>query len=445
MSAVTVTTAKELVEEAKSLFAGARALLGNKDCNAEDAEKAYRMMDDAKTIKARALALEEIEKAKIDALDLGAKNNAPEDGGHKAEKPAEFADWPDYLQACWKAYNPKIKEPMDRRLEPLRWASWKDLDPKDREAKDMSGATGALGGFLIPAEFRATLMSVAAERSIVRNRATIIRMARRQVDIPVLDQTGTTAGQPHWFGGMHFYWAEEASEKTTTEPNFRQISLVARKLIGLTHASDELVDDSAISLGDFLSGPLGFAGGIAWMEDYAFLRGTGAGQPLGILNAGATIIEGRAAAGAIGFDDICDMLEHALPGGRFVWVVTQSAMSSILQMNGPAGNASYIWVPNARDGMPGMLMGYPVIWSEKLPTLGNQGDILLADMSYYLLGDRQSTTIDTTQFARWVYDQTSWRVVHRVDGQPWLSTWLTLQDGSSTVSPFVILGDAVGS
>ena len=143
-------------------------------------------------------------------------------------------------------------------------------------------------GFLVPIEQQNVLQGVMGEGSLIRGRATRIPMARRQINLPVLDQTGTTAGVPHWFGGMRFYWAEEASQKTESDANFRQVSLVAHKLIGYTRASDELVEDSAISLDAFLSGPLGFAGGMSWMEDFAFLQGTGAGQPLGVINAGAT-------------------------------------------------------------------------------------------------------------------------------------------------------------
>jgi HK97 family phage major capsid protein len=181
------------------------------------------------------------------------------------------------------------------------------------------------------------------------------------------------------------------------------------------------------------------------MEDYAFFQGTGAGQPLGVINAGATIVEGRAAAGAIGFDDLADMMEDFLPSGNGLWTITQSAMSELIQLNGPAGNPSYIWQPNARDGVPGFILGFPVIWTEKLPLIGNQGDVVLADWRYYLLGDRQATTVESTQFDFWRYDQTSWRAVHRVDGQPWLSTPLTYQDGTTQVSPFVILGAVAGS
>jgi hypothetical protein len=33
----------------------------------------------------------------------------------------------------------------------------------------------------------------------------------------------------------------------------------------------------------------------------------------------------------------------------------------------------------------------------------------------------------------------TWRFVQRVDGRPWLDNVITLQDGSTTVSPFVVL------
>jgi HK97 family phage major capsid protein len=82
----------------------------------------------------------------------------------------------------------------------------------------------------------------------------------------------------------------------------------------------------------------------------------------------------------------------------------------------------------------------PVVWTEKLPREGTAGDVLLADWSYYLVGDRQATTVDTSIHNKFEYDKTTWRVVHRVDGRPWLSSPLTLADGTSTVSPFVILG-----
>ena len=128
-----------------------------------------------------------------------------------------------------------------------------------------------------------------------------------------------------------------------------------------------------------------------------------------------------------------------MQGGRGVWHIHQSAMSNIMQITGPAGNAAYMFMQNARDAMPGTLFGMPVFWSEKVPRVGTAGDVLLANWPYYLVGDRKQTTMESTNVERFQYDQTSWRCVHRVAGQPWLSAPLTLFDGTSQLSPFVYL------
>lgn len=421
---------KEKLACATALFAEAKAILTNEDATAEEKATVEGRLEEAKSLKAEGLQLKEIEMSAVELDAIVEKAR-----GEVEEQPAvggsEFKTFGAMLQAVRGWAKLGIKD------ERLRW--YNDRDGVVTEAKDLVEAVGALGGFLVPPEYIDQLYSIIAEDNFIRQRATIIPMRRRQINIPILDQTGTTAGVPHWFGGMVFYWAEEATEKTESDPEFRQIELVAHKLIGYTRAADELVEDSAISLDAFLTGEMGFTGGARWMEEYAFLQGTGAGQPLGVINAGATISVPRAADGAIGFSDLADMMENFLPTGRGVWIITQSAMSDLIQLSGPAGNASYIWQPNARDGIPGYLLGYPVIWSEKVPRIGEPGDVVLADWRYYLIGDRKAITIESTQFDRWRYDETSWRLVHRVDGQPWLSQPLTYSDGTTQISPFVIL------
>src|SRR3990167_4074270 len=366
MSTVTLPqpqTARDKLGAAHQLFLDAKAIIANAASTDEEKARIVTMIADARALKAQAVQLQEIEQSGVEQLIAEMQRKHPDAPLSRSE----FKEWGSFLVEIWRADNPKIKSAPDPRLRFFTDPDEKPRPWEQRDRKDMSEASGAAGGYLVPTEFLAQLQAAVAERSIVRSRATVIPMRRRQLDIPVLDQTGAAAGVPHWFGGMRFYWAEEATAKTESDASFRQASLVAHKLIGYTRVSDELLDDAAISLAAFFSGPLGMAGGIAWMEDYAFLRGTGAGQPLGVLNAGATIVEPRAAAGAIGFDDLADMMEDFLPSGKGVWVVTQSAMSELIQLNGPAGNPSYIWQPNARDGVPGSLLGFPVIWSEKLP------------------------------------------------------------------------------
>ena len=450
---------REQLAEAHKLFEEVKAVLENPDATAEEKANVEQKHTEAKRLKSEGLQLKEIamsaaelavemEQAATEAkakADVEAKAEAEREtksswtSKGQSNSPGEFKEWSNFLQCVWRAQHtdPTLRyhDPRLTRLKELT------VPGQPQEGKQMVEDIGASGGFLVPTEFLAQLQAVLGEESIVRPRATIIRMRRRQIDIPVLDQTGTTSGRPHWFGGMIAYWEEEAALKDITTAEFRKIALVAHKLIMYTRSSNELLDDSAISLADFLTGPMGFSGCINWNEDYAFLQGTGAGQPLGVIPAGATITVPRAAQLAIGFADLANMMESFLPSGRGVWIITQSAMADLIQMSGPAGNASYIWQPNARDGVPGSILGFPVIWSEKVPVIGTAGDVVLADWKYYLVGDREATTIDTTEYDYWRYDQTSWRAVHRVDGQPWLSQELTYADGATTVSPFVILGD----
>jgi HK97 family phage major capsid protein len=416
---------REKKERAASLIADIRAIHENTERSAEDNEKAEVMLGEVKKLT---LEIQEAQRLEAAAAELEAVDAKASAGG-------EFKSPGEFYAGVFDAY---INRKQDPRLRYMQEDS-----KGGHEIKQMVENVGASGGFLVPPEFLANLQAVQAENAIVRPRATIIRMRRRQVDIPVLDQTGTTASQPHWFGGMLAYWGEEAAEKDLTTAKFRKVSLVAHKLIMYTRASDELLSDAAVSLEDFLAGPMGFAGAIQWYEDYAFINGTGAGQPLGVINAGATITVARTAAvPPFQYVDASAMMQSFLPSGRGVWIISQSLMSYVIEMNGPAGNPSYVWQPNARDGIPGYLLGFPVIWSEKVPLTGMtvNGDVILADWRYYLIGDRQATTVESTKYDKWAYDQTSWRAVHRVDGQPWLSAPLTYQDGTSQVSPFVILG-----
>jgi len=420
---------KAMIAEAKGLYEQCRAILQSDEPTAEDIEKVPRMRERAEELKARLLQMDEIEAA------AAAIANVPQ--APLAQTPNvkdNFETFGGFLHAAWKGMNPRFaKEPFHGAL---RW--YDEVKDVIVDTKVMVESVGASGGFLVPPEHRTDLQSAIGEMAIVRPRAQIIRMARRQVTMPVLDQTGTTAGRTHWHGGLVFYWTEEAASKTASDASFRDLSLVAHKLIGYTQASDELVSDSAISLEDFFRGPMGYAGGVAWTEDYAFLRGTGAGQPLGIINAGATITVNRTATMDVQYGDLTDMLMNFMPNRMGVWIISQSCMARLLEEEDTAGNL--IW-GDMSTGRPNTLLGMPVVFSEKVPTLGTAGDVVLADFSYYVIGDRQATTIESTQYDAWSQDKTSWRVVHRVDGKPWMSAPFTLSDGTSQVSPFVILGD----
>jgi HK97 family phage major capsid protein len=257
-----------------------------------------------------------------------------------------------------------------------------------------------------------------------------------------LQQSEVVAGGFNWFGGVVTYYTEEAGQMQESQPNFRQITLTAHKMTAYSVASDELLDDSAVSIQDFLMGDRGFPGAIVHQADYDYLRGDGVGKPQGVIGADCTIVHARGTANQVNYEDLTAMLSKAMPNSSLVWVISQTAMNELLTLQGPTGNPVYLWA-NAVSGAPASLLGYPVIWSDKSPALGDEGDVLLAAFSYYLIGDRQAITMDVSTEEYFRTNQVSWRANFRHDGKPWLKAPFSYGRGEELgqLSPFVVLGD----
>lgn len=311
---------------------------------------------------------------------------------------------------------------------------------KDRtnpKLKALAEGTDSAGGFLVPEEFRATLLAKSLERSVVRPFATTIPMASDTLNIPKVVETSHAS---HLYGGIIAYWLEEAGTKTATEPVFGQVKLIAKKLTGYTYASDELLADSAIALEALLAQQFGAA--IGWYEDLAFLRGNGVGQPLGVFNSGAIIQPTRATANLVALADLANIMARMYPdslyGRNTLWILSPAVLAQLIQLVATC----VAWLPNSSGiagRIPATIMGMPFMVTEKVPTLGTTGDIGLYDLSYYLIGDRQDLRIDTSIHVRFTTDETAWRFVERVDGQPWVDAAFTPYNAGNTLSPFVQL------
>jgi len=443
------TQVQELQLEAKAHWDKALALASKDqaEVTGEEREQFVKLCDEAKALEKRAADISQIIQAQASLAQQIAASPTLNTGG-PAKTVKSFESIGMMAKAIHAAKFKGIRDPrlgefwmekgetqVPEQGEGVQWAS---------EQKDLVENIGASGGFLVPLQQMTTVLQVPGPTAVVRPRATIVPMTARQIQWPVLDQTTTTSGRPHWYGGVLAYWTEEGEYKDETQPSFRQINLVAHKLVTYTEASDELLADSAQSLEALLASL--YRGAITWYEEEAFINGTGAGQPLGVVQpaCAATIAVARAVAGAIGLNDLVNMLE-AFHGSDGIWLCNRRGLSNLMLLNGPAANPSYVFMPSARDAMPSTLFGYPLFFNEHCPALGTRGDIILADWRMYLVGDRQAFTIDASKHYRFRYDLTSWRGVHRVDGQPWLSAPLTWSDGLTQTSPFVVLDSAVAT
>jgi len=308
--------------------------------------------------------------------------------------------------------------------------------------KDLGTTTGAAGGFLMPTDFADTLMSVPADNVVVRPRAYIQPMRSKVCEVPVIDaSTAPTAGNTAAYGGLKMTWADDNTDRTENDPAFKQIRLEAHDLGGYLEASNSLIEDSAEPLEALLKRL--FRGAVDWYEDYAFLRGSGAGQPLGIVNAAALISVTRSGASAFSLADAANMYARLLPGANpssVCWAVHPYQMGRLIAMVSSSTGGQLAWMPEGVRMSPRlMLLGFPVIPTEKLPAPNTAGDVLLADCGQYIIGDRKQIEIAYSPHAAFKKNQGAWRIVCRVDGQPWMRAAMTLSDTTSTVSPFVTL------
>ena len=358
------------------------------------------------------------------------------------EKADQFKSGGEFLKAVRKArshqeFDPRLTFMDDKGNITTRAA---------KTAGHMEIGDDSQGGFLVPEVYQNVLYELALEGAVVRpNGATVLPMTTDSLKIPYINDTSHASNV---YGGCSVVWTAEAAEKTASKPTFGQMELTPHKLAGMTYASNELIDDSMLALGGLIARMFGTSMG--YFEDDAFLTGTGAGQPLGIMNCGCTINNYRETAARVTYQDLVEMWARLLPGshGTAVWVMNPEVLRELMQIGAGVGAAAraagmnLIWINRnmgAASPIPGTIFGRPFFISEKMSALGTAGDIGLYDMKYYLIGDRQRVTIDASTHLRFDYDETAWRFVLRVAGQCWPAADITPRRGTTTRSPFVQL------
>lgn len=338
----------------------------------------------------------------------------------------EFGNWADYLKNIWGKAETSEALAAKHRIKQIQ-NSFGSTVPSD-------------GGFLIPEYLRSELLRVALEKAVVRSRARVIPMETLSVPFPTVDST-SNASSVH--GGIVGYWTEEGGSLTDSAPQFGRVNLTAKKLTVYSEIPNELFQDSLISLQAFMDDA--YPEALMWFEDVAFIGGNGVGQPLGFLNAEAAVSvtkETDQAAGTIVWENIIKAYSRMLPSslGNAVWVAHIDTFPQLATMALSVGTGgSAVWIGNG-DGAgapPVTILGRPVVWTEKVSSVGTAGDINFVDMGYYLIGDRQAMQADTSVDFKFGNDKTAMRVIERVDGQPWIKSAITPQTGSNTLSPFV--------
>jgi HK97 family phage major capsid protein len=275
------------------------------------------------------------------------------------------------------------------------------------------------GGYSVPEEYGAFLMDKSLESEIIRPRATVWAMGSETKKVPAFDGADRST---NLFGGISGEWLEEGQTGTRKVAKLRLIQLTAKKLACFSQASNELIADG-MSFEEMLAGAL--IKGIGWYMDYAFINGTGDGQPLGILNDPALITvvkEEDQSAATITYQNVVNMFSRLAPScfSNAVWLANPSVIPQLLTMTITIGTGGAQIPVFKEEASRFTLLGKEIIFTEKCPALGAKGDLILADLSQYAIGIRKEIALDRSNVPGWMEDMTDYRVIVRVDGQ---GTW----------------------
>ena len=322
-------------------------------------------------------------------------------------------------------------------------------DPRlfNAAATGLSESVASDGGFLVQQDFSTELLQDVFETGILASRCKRIPISGNSNSIKIngIDETSRASTR---YGGIVGYWEDEAAEKTASKPKFRKIELNLKKLIGLCYATDELLSDASALEGVIRQG---FVSEFGFLLDDAIINGTGAGQPLGILNSGCLVSvakETGQAADTVVAENVIKMYSRIFASSRpnAVWLINQNIEPQLFTMSLAVGTGGIpIYMPaGGLSGQPyGTLFGRPVIAIEQASTLGDLGDIIFADLAGgYVLAEKGGISSDMSVHVRFVYDESVFRFVMRIDGQTIRSTVLAPYKGSSTLdtqSHFVTL------
>jgi len=320
-------------------------------------------------------------------------------------------------------------ENLGEFVRTLRWG------PETPEEREFQMTTGASGGILVPTQLGTDILMVDPEEAIVRPRAFVIPAGDppdAKITFPALKQ-----GSAGVLGGATLEWIAEGGDKPETDAELEEISLSPEELAGHVVVTDRLLRNTEAAT-PFITKLL--RGASTNGEEYAFIRGDGVGKPKGTLGANCKLNVARNTATDVKFADIAGMLALLFPEswGKALWLANVTTLPKLVRLADDAGNSIFI-AGDATKGIPATLFGIPIKFTGKTPPLGTEGDLMLVDFSYYIVKDGSGPYISASEHVYFKKNKTVVKIYRNVDGDWWVKEPLLLEDGSTEVSPVVVL------
>jgi HK97 family phage major capsid protein len=341
-----------------------------------------------------------------------------------------FNNFAEQLKAVKAAANGRID---DRLVQ---------LDNEFRNAAGANEGIGSEGGFAVQTDIANGMMDSAAKAGNI---------------LPLLDQytVGAGSNSVKWmdvdedsvattvYGGVQVYWAAEAASVTAKKPKLIEKELKLEKLMGLAYATYELDADSNFTSQLYTRA---FTLGIQRELEGAVIAGDGIGKPIGLVTSGSKVSiakEANQAADTILWENLSKMYNRALNKDQissYAWLVHPDAAEQFDFLTFPIGVGGVpVYLPASMVGSVTTLKGRPILESDHCSALGDQGDILFANLKEYMLITKGGVQADTSMHVQFLTAENAFRFIFRANGMPKRNKTMTIKNSANARSSIVTL------
>jgi HK97 family phage major capsid protein len=307
----------------------------------------------------------------------------------------------------------------------------------------MSEGVGSDGGFMVMPEFGTGIIDRVYSNDLW-SRTDNYTVSGNNMTFLANAETSRAAGSRH--GGMRGYWLGEGGTITDSKPTLRELTLKLCKLGVVVYLTQELLDDGGSALEEYVTRKA--AEEFEFMIGDALVNGTGVGQPLGILTAPSLVSvakESGQLADTLETENIVKMYSRFYQAniGNSTWLHNQDIGPELYTMTlgvGTGGVVTYMPPGALADSPHANLMGRPMLPTEFNATLGDQGDLILADLGQMLSISKGSVAQAVSMHVQFLTDQLALRFILRLNAGPWESAPITPYKGTAnTQSNFITL------
>lgn len=298
---------------------------------------------------------------------------------------------------------------------------------------------GEDGGFLVPEELMSVVAKKLEDDESLYSKTRKITVSGNALSLPT-DETSP------WNGGVLSYWTAEGAQITQSKSKFGQAHWKLHKVAALITVTDELLEDT-VALESYMKSSVPVS--IMHTINSAIISGNGVGKPTGILNSGfkvAVAKEVSQLADTVVAENVIKMYSKMIPSARSgaAWYINPAVEAQLRLMKDPNGSFIYLAPGSQMNQTPyGTLLGLPVIpLIGSMPALGDEGDIILANLDYYYTitkqGGMKSSVSSHLYFDR---DMQAYKFTMRIDGGCPFKAPVTTEFGAYTMSAIVTLAE----